>query len=313
MSKPNRFFGPSENFKYVLMATNIDEKDNKFYYFYLPFCAEAWKKLGFKTVILLISTKEVDLENLKIDNQPAMKTIEYLKKLDCKLIVIKSDKNYGKITSMVSRLFAGAITELNDEDYIMTSDSDLIPISKSYYNTESHDAITVWNAFCCGSYQLKNKNYEMYPMGHIGMKKKHWREVMNFNKETKINSESVRILVGDNMGNHLFKEDDKIARGDPTWFADQTILSKQISIYVNELNRTELIKKKFTGIRYDRIYSDSELIKLANDSYDQLTDFHAFHSDFSEKWPIMENLFKRLFDNITFNSLLGYFKDFKNS
>ena len=121
--------------QYVQLATNLDEKNRRFYFFYLPMVVEAW---SYEPIIFLVSSTDTDLENFNEINTISIKKLNYLKKLDVKLIQVISDPNFGVMTSMISRLFVGAIDFLED---VLTSDSDLIPISKAYFQVQDYDAI----------------------------------------------------------------------------------------------------------------------------------------------------------------------------
>ncbi|CAF0762906.1 unnamed protein product [Brachionus calyciflorus] len=246
-------YNVSEN--YVLLATNIDEENKLFYFFYLPIVVESWRRLGFEPVILVISSKEDNLDDLKNVKNATRITLKYLKKLNTSLVLVKSEKKFGVMTSMISRLFVGAIDFLKDEDFIITSDSDLIPIKKSYYEINDREAVCVWNAFCCGQFKHLNRTFNMYPMGHIGMKKKHWRGVIELNSTLEINTKAVADLLRASFDQSVVKEDKQIARGDRTWYADQVILSSKIEIYVNDKSKAKISKKNYQGTRLDRIHS----------------------------------------------------------
>ena len=297
--------------QYVLLSTNLDDKHKKFYFFYLPMLVEAWRRVGYKSIIFLVSSTDSNLENFQSNIPAAMKTVEYLKKLDVKLILIKSDPHYGVMTSMISRLFVGAIDFLDDEDYVLTSDSDLIPISMTYYKVQDYDAIGAWNGFCCGSFNLKNKTYEMYAMGHIGMKTKHWKGVMGLDEKVAINTKLIADLVKETFDEKVVKEDEKIGRGDQTWYADQVTLSSKIQIYSAKTNTT-IRKRPYEGIRLDRIHNPVFLNNLVNTSLHKLTDFHAFHEQYVDHYKITEFLLKKLLDEKTFLIMMNYADEFHN-
>lgn len=204
-------------------------------------------------------------------------------------IQVKTEPDFGVMTSMICRLFPGAIDFLDDEDYVLTSDSDLIPIRKAYYQVQDYDAIGVWNGFCCGTFQLKNKTYEMYPMGHIGMKKKLWKEVMELKSGLTINSKLISDLVRERIDKKAVKQDKKISPGDQTWFADQIILSSRIQIYAAKKNMS-ILKRPYEGIRLSQ---PIELVNITNESFQEKTDFHAFKDHYMTFYPQTESLMKR--------------------
>ncbi|RNA21662.1 hypothetical protein BpHYR1_032652 [Brachionus plicatilis] len=299
--------------KYVLLAANIDEKFQAYYFFYLPFITMAWSRLGFQPIVLLVTTKDGDLNNFNNQNGPAMATVKYLIDLGATLKLVKSDEGYDLMTSLICRMFVGALDFLGEEDYVITSDSDLIPIMPEYYETEDTDGITAWNSECCGRFTYKNRSYQMYPMGHIGMKKKHWKGVMNLASDTEINSKAIAGLISDFFSQKYVKKNNKIAKGDPTWIADQTILSQKIEVYTSDLNKAKLIKKPFEGMRLDRSQNDDTLNYLMDYKFDKLTDFHAFQSNYLNKWNIISKLLEKLFTRDTYKILYSYFSEFKQA
>ncbi|RNA32007.1 hypothetical protein BpHYR1_053322 [Brachionus plicatilis] len=298
--------------KYALMAVNIDERKKTFYFFYLPFAAQAWKRLGFQPIVLLVSTEQGDLNNFNNQNGPALKTIKYLKKLGATVKLIKSQKYYGLMTSMICRLFVGALDFLDEEDYVVTSDSDLMPIRSQYYEIKDMEAITAWNSECCGNFMHKNRSYKMYPMGHIGMKKKHWKGVMNLTSDAEIQTKTIIDLLEAFFSSNHVKKDNEIKRGDATWNADQIILSQKINIYSSDLNRTKIVQKPYQGIRLDRSQSLTTLMNLVDNKFSKLTDFHAFHSNFLKRWIVTSKLLTKMFNNETLEILFSYHTEFKN-
>lgn len=301
--------------QYVLISVNSDDNFRFFYFFYLPFIVEAWKLIEYKSIIFIVSSYADNLDSLEkillLNNTLFAKCIEYLKKQETNLIVIKTERNYGKITAMISRLFAGVLKNIDDDDYVITSDSDLIPIRKSYYLIKKKDGITILNGFCCGFIIHKGKKYDMYPMGHIGMKKKIWRDIMNLDSETIINSSSIIQLVRYNLEDKIVKKDNKILNGDLTWYADQTIVSIKISKYVNDEKKANLVKIGYKGIRFDRKYSDIKLLEYLFKNYSLITDFHTFQFDSFKRWDVTNELLKRLFFKEKYLELYEYYKEFK--
>ena len=135
----------------VISASLFSESD---YMFNLPFVALAWRRIGIEPIILLVksnSTKPSELTN---------KTIEYLDKFKIKIVYIQSPDGYDVTVAMLSRLFVGLLSEstIKENDFILTSDADLIPINKNYYAIDNSNHIRAWNAFCCETFVFEKKN-----------------------------------------------------------------------------------------------------------------------------------------------------------
>lgn len=78
---------------------------------------------------------------------------------------------------MLARLFVGLIKDdlISNNDIIFQTDADLIPINKKYYQSfDKSDSIKILDVSSfqspIGKFRYKMKSYQMYFMGHIGMK-----------------------------------------------------------------------------------------------------------------------------------------------
>lgn len=189
--------------KYVAISTSLEfEKD--FYLFYLPMTCESWRRIGFEPIIILVLTEvnetfidlntynhrsEINKNKLISANLSLLqlKVIEYLNRLQVKIFYLSSFKNYEAQIGMLARLFIGYIGNdyiLDDNDYIILGDTDLIPINLNYYDFDyKNDAITIWNGFCCRKFEYKKVLYREYPMSHIGMRKYMWKNILTYDSQ----------------------------------------------------------------------------------------------------------------------------------
>ena len=175
--------------KVVIISVNFNHfSKNANFMFHLPMVCLAWRRLSYKPILFLVTS---ELSRL---NKLVNKSIEYLQLLNVKMVNVNSPKNYETMISMLSRLFNGLLPDdlVGPNDFVITSDADLYPINKDYYNILNTNEITVWNAECCGEFKHKNKTYENIPMGNTGMKKWQWLEVMEINPQKyKLDGESI--------------------------------------------------------------------------------------------------------------------------
>jgi hypothetical protein len=110
--------------------------------------------------------------------------------------------------TQISRLYASCIPDLQDDDYLMTGDIDMIPLSDYW---KPHEEITVWGHDLTG--------YGHYPICYIGMQAQKWREVM-------------QITPSDY--NHYIKRDldsmpdAKSQDFNKYWFTDQELITKRL-------------------------------------------------------------------------------------
>lgn len=167
-------------------------------------------------IVLIVSSKSSQINRL------ANKSIEYLKLFNIKIAYIEAPSNYETMTGMLSRLFVGLLPDdfAAANDFIITSDSDLYPVNKEYYNLLNSNALVAWNAYCCGVFKHEKKYYEMYPISHIGMKKWQWLDVMKINaNEYKLNGESILAKISQSYNRSVYiKANNQINKGDSVWF-----------------------------------------------------------------------------------------------
>ena len=304
----NKFQGLANPYleKYVVLSVSILPNTN-FYYFQLPMLVKAWRKVGFKSIIILVTPE------LPIKDKEALKTIEYLEKFKASIIYLRSIDKYEKILSLTSRLFVGYLNEsiINDEDFIITSDSDLYPIEKNFYLNHYYRSdksmIFVWNAYCCGEFKYRNELFTMYPIGHIGTTKKNWRSLMKLKSTKQQNFTSEFIL--DYVRNffqqeYIIRENDKLERADDNWDLDQKMISVNVNKYI-KLSNTKLIKLDHDCLRLDRHNFEPRNYKL-----DEFCDFHSFHANVFNKTDLLQNVYDKLFNNETNFMIKNYIKEF---
>ena len=124
------------NKKYAIYSVStILEKD--FYMFHVPLTALAWRRIDYEPIVMIIKTQDLEINYL------AKKVIEYLEKFNIKFIYVQSKPGYEVMTSMVARLLVGLLPNnlIGINDYIVSTDSDLFPVNKTYYSYKFQDTI----------------------------------------------------------------------------------------------------------------------------------------------------------------------------
>ena len=292
----------NSNRKFSIISINANGSD--YYIFHLPITVMFWRQLGYEPIVFYITSPIANLNSLE------KKVTSYLKEMQVKILYIETESFYELITTMVIRIFCGILPDylVGDNDFIITSDIDLYPVKSSYYNVlnkTSIEQVNVWNAFCCGSFNYNNKSYEMYPMGHIGMKKSNWKKVMQLSDANILNGKFVLNKIDSYFGPNTTKPNGQINRGDSTWDLDQ----KYISIRIKLTNIT-VNKMEHQSIRMDRSQNDN-LWKMYINNYKAVTDVHSYQDKQALlSWYVIRDLFKKVF-NETQNDLLDrYFKEF---
>lgn len=131
--------------KYVTLSVSFEPEMAKDYYiFYLPVTCQAWRRIGYEPIIILVmpdtNEKFVDinklLRNIPFEdenetNKPfqaslnpvQLKVIEYLNLLKVKIFYLKSLRKYEVEIAMVSRIFIGYIGQhyigINNRQFII--------------------------------------------------------------------------------------------------------------------------------------------------------------------------------------------------
>lgn len=150
--------------KYVIISTN----DSEDYFHYLPIVTHAWNQLGW-SVVCFYRGSNMNFPLIQKPNE---------------IILINESSNYREATIVqISRLFGGCLN-LNDDDYLLTSDVDMLPCSD--YWKPNFDEISVYG------YDLTD--FSEFPICYIGMKAKLWREVMGVSKGDNVIESINRLL-----------------------------------------------------------------------------------------------------------------------
>lgn len=196
--------------KYVAISASMD-LEHDFYIFYLPMVCQAWRRVGFEPVVILAIPSQDDVyvnlssatypydnnnnndedkhRNIEFNatlNSLDRKAIEYLEFLNVKIFYLRTYRTYEPQFGQLSRVLVGYLGKDyigDDNDLVLLTDSDLIPIKQSYYSMNEidgieTDAIKVWNAFCCDRFTYKGRVYDQFPMSHVGMRKHEWRQLV---------------------------------------------------------------------------------------------------------------------------------------
>jgi hypothetical protein len=302
----NRIVAKNEKFKnYSVLSVDFNTKLD-WYVFYIPIVALAWRKIGFETIVLSVNSTEIK------KNSSAAKTIEYLNLINIKIIHVNSVVGYEKMTGMLSRLLIGWIDCIDDDAFVFTTDSDVIPIRKMYFNIENRDSILLLDAFHFGSFNYKNIQYKHYSMQYTGMKKDKWKTIVqsqddyNYN----LNGASALKLVELMFGPKLIKKSELTARGDDTWLLDQHILSIKIGNYLKENPKQKYFEKHYNGLKLDRSNSDNGWNSILNFKWDKIIDSHLLHENYISKMSLLIALFEKILSNDEMLIIDKYIKEF---
>lgn len=182
--------------KYVVLSLN----DNPIYSFYLPLVVWAWRKFGWEPIVFFAGDEiegSIWLGLKYVQGEIGLHRVE---------IQFPYESN---TIAQVSRLYAACLYG-HKEDYLMTSDIDMLPLS-DYWQFDP-EKITTWG------HDLTN--FQHMPICYIGMKRPMWEEVMNL-KSRRYNDMIKRDL--DSIPNAQSSNLEK------RWVVDQDLITAKIN------------------------------------------------------------------------------------
>jgi hypothetical protein len=150
----------STNRQFTIFACSI-HSTTQAYTFYTPITASSWKRVGYETIVVFVG--DFTLPNVLTSRLNLSRT--YLKHVGAYVMDIQCNASYAVKLSQLVRVFSGFLPDsiVHDDDYILTGDSDLMPLkAKEYLPTSGTDGF-IFNAFCCGSFKRRERSYRMFP------------------------------------------------------------------------------------------------------------------------------------------------------
>jgi len=113
--------------KHAVFSSDVKE----IYSFYLPIDAMAWGEIGYKSVILLIGDRSL------WESRPRTSLVLHSLPPGCRVeFVCQVPGQDVPMTARVCRLYAASLPDLPDDDYLVMSDADMVPISRSYFSSQ---------------------------------------------------------------------------------------------------------------------------------------------------------------------------------
>lgn len=231
----------------AVISTTYDDK----YLFMMPICVWAWNKLGIDCICIM--------PYLNTSGSRFMLCSDFLlnKKMSGIIYNFDSQNHKAATYSQISRLFASSLYSLNNEDYLITSDVDMLVFKNPI--EEQKDGFTILGTDLVPSNQ--------YPICYIGANVGLWREA--FNTKSKSIQEKLDEMLGD---------DDCMDYRANRWQLDQEYAYKIISQYP----RNEIVRGKqnevFAANRIDR--DDAFFTNKLNSN---IIDYHVHRPAYEEE------------------------------
>ncbi|CAF1619069.1 unnamed protein product [Adineta ricciae] len=293
------------------------------YSFYTPITASSWTRIGYESIVIFVG--DFTMPNILTARLNLSRA--YLKKVGAYIIDVQCNASYAIKLSQLVRVFSGFLPDsiVNDNDDILTSDSDLMPLQPDPYRPTNGTDGFIFNAFCCGTFQRRGKTYRMFPMGHIYMKKKSWRAMVlesTLRAELLANQTNTQIrdLLSENMSlsfetislyaRREFQSvyDMNMAKGDAAWFMDQILCSMLLGDYRQKHSDFKIIERGRGG-RLDRAF---DISYWNRPSFKEFGDAHLIHDTIlqSRNWKVFNRLLETLFNETLVNLFNDYHRQF---
>lgn len=247
---------------YVVFGSNTPNGESYRSYDYafnLPLTALAWERIGFRSVVLIIGSR------CEWENDPALSTIlSHLEGRQTTIIFIASPTDQRSKLSQTARPFAVNLPGFpgKDNDYLITSDSDLWPLRKEHYIPRPNKNLVLVHSQCCGFFQWNNKSYPMYPMSNIGATVATWRQAMNDNHSIAYDADTILNYLEDVFGE---MSRGPLIVGQPTWYMDQRVTSIRLTEWMEKYGDKSVYRVSDVGFsRLDRNYWNVATMSQAN-------------------------------------------------
>ena len=146
--------------QYAIFASSI-HSTVQVYSFYMPIVAASWKRVGYETIAMFVG----DFTDPNALSSRFNLTRAYIKHIGAHIVDIQCNSSYATKISQLARIFGGFLSDsiVRDDDYILTGDSDLMPMMASEYKPTTGTDGFIFNAFCCGKFKRRGRSYRMFP------------------------------------------------------------------------------------------------------------------------------------------------------
>ena len=147
--------------------------------FYLPLTALVWERLGFKSIVILIGSRET-WNRSKVHQH----ILHYLIQRRCELVYVENVKERSSILRDVSKLFSYRLTPLYDHAYLISSDLNIWPLQKRFFHPSPDTSVVSTNPFCCGAFTHNNLQYHTRSSSAVGTFVSNWKMMMEGENKT---------------------------------------------------------------------------------------------------------------------------------
>ncbi|CAF1473476.1 unnamed protein product [Didymodactylos carnosus] len=310
-------------------------------------------RVGYEVIVVFVG----DFHAQRLSNSTAEQNLAkrinlthtFLLKIGAHVVNLPCNSSYAIKMSQIVRVFVGFLPTaiVQDNDYIITADSDLLPVKFSEYQPTTGTDGFIFNAFCCGNFKRRSKSYRMFPMGHIYLRKDVWRDLIvnstqrsellameqnrtfhlsltnrtedSYEKKLLSQYSNLTLLLQDFSFKfelmtlymrHEFRSvyDQQMGKGDSAWYMDQVMVSMLLTDYRSKHPQLKISERGRIG-RLDRI---SPMSYWDRDTFNEFGDAHLKHDEIlqPENWKIFNKLLKFLFNYTLVDIMNDYYRQY---
>ncbi|CAF1965509.1 unnamed protein product, partial [Rotaria magnacalcarata] len=293
------------------------------YIFYAPLIVAAWRRVGYEVIVIFVG----DFHLPEATSPRFNITRRFLRRMGAIVLKIQSNVSYATKISQLIRVFVGLLPTavVKDEDGLITTDADLIPINSGQYEFDPRSDGFLINPLCCGNFQRRGSIYRMLPMSHVYLKKRTWRAILiqskqraellflNGSRELLSNNAQFSFQTINLYAHHEFSDiyDQNMVKGDSAWYMDQMLLSMLLTDYRGNHPSLVIAQRNLT----ERLDRDSGISYWNRSSFDQFGDAHLPHDEIftPHYWEILNKLLRFLFTDTQVNIFNRYYYTYKLS
>lgn len=191
--------------RYVTIASNLSHD----YAFYLPIVSAMWMRLGYRPIAYLLGTSQ----EWKSHSFGAAALAEARARGAMIHFVDRVAGYRDSTVAQTVRLAAGATPGLRDDDYVLTADVDMLPLSRTFFANplQDHDVDVLY----ANAYGEEGRPH--WPICYIGMSHLRWKHLLGSYPSP---SEAVAGWLGGNLS--------KDAEAGAAWEFDEIFVSQKI-------------------------------------------------------------------------------------
>lgn len=259
------------------------------YLFFLPITVWTWNKLGIGVICFIPESKKgVEENKMNIISETLIKN-----GADCLFYPFKAPEHKEATYAQCSRLYAGGIPNLNEDEVIVTGDCDMAVFNGDYLKQK-------WASFDIYGADLVPQG--QVPICYISASVKDWRKVFDIGGKNyqECLDEQLGSLEAEHFRGNFWSRDQEIAYNKLTF-------PKDISLSVYQHFRTNG-ENQFSTKRYDR--DDSFILdRLSPDTID----FHMNRPGYEDKnFEIILKILQYHYPNEGFDWLVEYCEKYKS-